>query len=205
MKLQHILDEMAYKTTTQHPEFPQEQVDGFAKWIQDGSVAHPVEGGKFKVLQKEFAFALFRARDEALLGWVLLDAEKTEYGISAYPLKNIQILPKYRNTAAIVVLINAMRLILNRPVLIDNPIFSGGQSLLKAIIARPDTMPRVKTINKRTGEVKQYTDMDLVYDDTIAVLLEQLHWKLTHCDILPGGYSRDIVLEFFSTYTTDLI
>jgi len=135
-------------TQTAHPEIPPEGIEQTKQWFSSKGSSTPIEGGKYILVRVGLDFALFRVRDNELLGWIMLKPAVSKFGTLVYPFGNIQILPKYRNTAAILILINAMRIALDHPIYVDDPIFTAGQSLLNAIAKRPN-MPDVYTVDKK--------------------------------------------------------
>lgn len=203
MKLQRIFNEMSWATQTAHPEISSEGIEQTKQWFLSKGSFTPIEGGKFTLVRVGLDFALFRERDHELLGWVMLKPTVSKFGTTVYPFGNIQILPKYRNTAAILILINAMRIVLDHPIYIDDPIFTAGESLLNAIAKRPD-MPDVYTIDKKTGQKLPYTSTDLQMNSNIGILVEQTFWTLSHCVTLPGGKGFNVVLEFFTNIRGDI-
>jgi len=203
MKLSQIFNEMAWATGSPHPEFSPEMIEQTKQWfLTKSSATTPIEGGKFTIVQKSGSYGLVRARDQELLGWVLLDQKKRLFQQFVYPLVNIQILPRYRNTIAILVLINAIRSIADHPIYVDDPIFQDGQSLLNAISKRGG-IAKVFTVDKKTGTKTPYSSTDLNLESDVGILLEQSFIKLSHRDVFPGG-SREVVLELFAGYTSEL-
>jgi hypothetical protein len=202
MKIQELA-EMAMLGAT-HPEFTDDQVHQAVQWLSTGSIERPVEGGKFLLLQKGNSYALKRARDDQILGWVLLDSPTTIAGVRGYPLVNIQILPQYRNSIAVMVLINSVREVVDLPVIVDNTVFTGGQQLLNAIAKRPTALPSIFTLNKRTQEKRPYDPADMVIDRDTAFVLEQSQYGLVQDIKYPGG-STPVVMEYFAGLTDNML
>lgn len=203
MKLKQVFTEMSWATQTAHPEISPEGLEQTKQWFSSNGSFTPIEGGKYTFVRVGLDFALFRERDRELLGWVMLKPAIRKFGTTVYPFGNIQILPKYRNTAATLILINAMRIVLDHPIYVDDPIFTAGQSLLNAIAKRPD-MPDVYAIDKKTGEKTPYASTDLQANSDIGILLEQTFWTLSHNVTLPGGDDIHVILEFFTDLRSDI-
>lgn len=201
MKLVHIL-EMA-TPVGMHPEYSGSQVDQAIAWIKRNATSTPIEGSKFNILHKQGSFALERASDGEVLGWVMFDPKVQKYGQVVNPLVNIQILPQYRKTIAALMLINGVRQIADAPVYIDNPVFKNGQEFLAALAKRP-SLANVKVIDKETGETKPYRPGDIKSDDSTAILIERAPIELSGKCYLPGG-SVDVVYSVFEDYHHQLL
>lgn len=197
MKLNQVL-EQAYATKGAHPEFSTQQTADAKQWLLNGGVKHSIESDKFFIVEKYNSYGIFRQRDQELIGWILLQPVQTIHGLTVHPLVNIQILPKYRNTAAILILITALRVLLKHPVYIDDPIFTGGERLLDALAKRAD-MPNVKVLDKNTGNIRDYKQGELTVGSTDAILIEKFNISYEHTDSFPGG-SRVITLALCESY-----
>lgn len=164
---------------------------------------YPIEGGKFELLQKGSSYGLLRTRDQRVLGWVLLGKPISRNYRFMYPLINIQVLPEFRNTVAVLVLINAVRMVIQHPVYIDNPVFAGGESLLNAIAKRAN-LPDVYIVNKQTGEKTMYRAGMLTQPEDVGVLFNRTHLVYSMQDYYPGG-SREITLSLFEDFHSELL
>lgn len=182
-----------------HPEFTQEQIRSAEAWLRDDSSSLPIEGGRYNILHKEGTYALERVSSGEILGWVMFDQKIQRFGREVNPLTNIQILPRYRNTTALLILINSVRELIDGPVYIDDPIFKDGQQLLSALSKRPN-MPKVFTVDKNTGDVKPYSSGDLSLDDSTAVMLEKTYHGLSGSVHLPGQQINTTYILFEGMY-----
>lgn len=202
MKLHEII-EMARIVPFDHPEFPDDGVAAnIANYKAVGQVI-PIEGGKFNILKRIHDYALQRVSDREVLGWIILDPKTTLGKRSVYPIVNIQILPKYRKTGAAMMLVHAVRQIVNAPLCVDGPILNGGQSMLLSL-AKRSSVVRISTFDKRTGEKKPYDPTDLPEDNSRAVLIEktydQLAIRLRH----PGGQIK-LICSYFEDLHKELL
>ena len=68
----------------------------------------------------------------------------------------IYIIPNYRNTSALYKLIYYVKEFINKPILADGAIFTGGQNLINKFLS--NNLARVSVINKKTGEKKPFTN-----------------------------------------------
>lgn len=186
-----------------HPEYDEIQVQRAIEWIKTNSKIIPIEGSKFNIVHKEGSYALQRAHDGEILGWVLFDPKIKVHGKVVNPLVNIQILPRYRKTIAALMLINGIRQIIDDPVYIDNVVFTGGQEFLNSLAKRPD-ITNVFAINKNTGDMTRYVPSDLKMDDSNAIILERGPIELSGKSFLPGGYIN-IVYSFFEEFHSEVL
>jgi hypothetical protein len=203
MRLGKLLEMVAYATQSPHPEYSEDEVNGARGWLLDGGHHYEIEGGKFFVVQKETCIGLFRSGDTNVIGWLTLKLGVEVFGVSVYPLGNIQILPKYRNTVAVLMLINAARSLLDRPVYVDDPVFQGGERLLWALAKRPG-LPNITVIDKDTGERTAYVSGSLESGANIGLLLECDRSLIEWCDKYPGG-ERIISLVLFQDFHEELM
>lgn len=199
MKLSDIL-EMAYPVGS-HPEFTTDQISQATSYLADGKTI-PVEGGKFTLVIKDVYYALKRTDSDQLVGWVVTKPPITIHGLTVVPVDNIQIIPQYRNTTAVLILINAIREVINHPVWIDGPIFHDGQQLLNALQKR--NLATMTMIDKSTGTSVPFDPSLITLDDKYGIMLEHgvgLMWNST----FPGGHFS-IIHELFGPHdeTSDI-
>lgn len=201
MKLHEIV-EMARIIPFPHPELDDDTVKRSIDAVRDGKVI-PIEGSKFNILLKNRDYALQRASDGAVLGWMILEPKTKIGSTKVYPVANIQVLPKYRNSIAALMLVNGVRQIIDAPLCIDGPILLGGQSLLNALAKRPN-IAKVFTIDKQTGERRPYRQVDVTDDDRRAVLIERTLDKLALRLRHPGGQTK-LICSYFEEFHHDLL
>lgn len=185
-----------------HPEFSASEVSAAEEWLRTGGSPVKIENDKFELIRKANSFGLFRARDGALLGWVLLDAPTNMYGIDCYPLVNIQVLPQYRKSMAAWLLINGVRGVLDLPVVIDNTLFAGGQQLLKSLAKRA-SMPSVSVLDKVTGNLRPFVNTDVEINANTAFVLESGSMFIVAECAYPGGVVR-ISPDWLNGLTLDI-
>jgi hypothetical protein len=200
MKLNDIV-EMARPAGT-HPEFTDDQVNDASQWLADADVITTIENDRFDIIRKENTIALRRRDTNAIVGWVLLGKVTKVYGREMYPLVNIQILPKYRHTSAIMVLVNAVRELTEYPIYVDNAVFTGGQQLLLSL--QKHGLANVLTMNKQTGDLTPYKVGDLTHDDSHAIVLERTRLGL-HGSYLPGHPDVLTQIPFFENMCNEIL
>lgn len=193
MKLKDIF-EMAYPTG-KHPEFTSDQIIQATKYLQDGRMI-PIEGGKFTLVIKDVYYALNRTDTDEIVGWTVIKPPITVYNTTVCPMDNIQVLPQYRNTSVILVLINAVREVVKHPVWIDGPVFQGGQQLLNALQKRQ--LAKMFMIDKTNGDILPFDQSLLSLEDKYGIMLDHsvgLEWN----SMFPGG-NIDIIHELFGPH-----
>jgi hypothetical protein len=202
MKLRQVY-EMAVPVGT-HPEYTDDQVKDAVEWLLDGGTSTPIEGSKFNIVQRDDTFGLQRESDKSVLGWVILGRKRKLFGQEVRPIANIQVLPQYRNTVAVLMLLNGIRALVKEPIYVDDVVFAGGQKLISAISRRPN-IGSVYTIDKRTGEKRTYRDGDLTLADDTAILIERVDTPLSGMSILPGGSQSEVIYSFFEEFHQELL
>lgn len=185
-----------------HPEYSTPEVNAAVDWLKNASEVTQLEGNKFTLLRKGNSFALKRNRDQQILGWVLIDPLTKLFGRMFYPLVNIQVLPEYRNSIVAFLLIHGIREVLDYPVIVDNPVFLGGQRLLDAM-AKRESLPNVLLLDKKTGDVMPYTSGSLSAEDKYAVVLEHTLAGLNWASEIPGGTKVQVNIVLFESMTSD--
>lgn len=198
----NILAEMAVPVGT-HPEFSPEDVANAIVWINDGPTVTPIEGSKFNILRKDRTYALQRASDGVILGWVMFGEAVERFGRLVNPIVNIHILPKFRGTVAALMLITGTRASLTGPVWVDGVVFRGGTELLAGLARRPHLL-QVTTVDKTTGETKAYEPGDLTLNDATAIMLEQVSLPTSGVTPLPGGGVK-VVYSLFEEFHAELL
>jgi hypothetical protein len=200
MKLQDI-DEMA-RLATIHPEYNTDQISQASEWLLQGDIVATLENDKFHIIRRNHSYGLVRIDTGTLIGWVIFDAPIDVNGTDMYPLVNIQILPQYRNTSAILILVNAARDLLDKPVYVDDPVFVGGQKLL--ISLQRHGLANVKTVDKKTGNITPYKAGDLTYADDVALVLEQTTHGL-YGSYLPGHPEVKTQITYFGDLCDEIL
>ena len=204
MKLQHI-SEMAYKAKA-FPEYTEAQMNLVVDWLSNAEELTLLEGGKFKLVVKKNAdastYAIKRTTDDTILGWVIVDLKTNKYGTQCYPLVMIFVVPTFRGTPVVLMLINALREMLDAPLYVDGAIFAAGQKLFSAVIKR--NMVKASTVNKQTGEVTPYADGDLTHSDDNAFIFEQTSSGLYGC-YLPGHPEVRTYFNWYEEFHEDVL
>lgn len=201
MKLHEIV-EMARIVPFNHPEFDSDAVNATIGYLKTGQVI-PIEGGKFNILKHERDYGLQRASDGEVIGWVVLEPRKTLGNRVVHPIANIQILPKFRNSGAAVILIHAVRQLAGAPICADGPILNGGQALIMAL-TKHSKVVSVYTFDKKTGDQRPYDPNDLPDDDSRAVLIERTRDELAIRLRYPVGQIK-LVCSYFEELHRDLL
>lgn len=178
-------------------------MDATVSYLKKSGQVVPIESGKFNILKHNNDYGLQRASDGEVLGWIVLEPKKTIGGRSVHPIANIQILPKFRSSGAAMILIHAVRQIVNAPLCADGPILNGGQALMMSLSKRSNVVS-IYTFDKRTGDTKPYDPRDLPDDNSRAVLIERTWDKLSLRLRRPGGQTK-LVCSYFEDLHRDLL
>ncbi len=191
MKLSEVFKSLNF------PEPSTQDIQTSLESLKDGKVLNQLEGGKFALLQQDNYYALLRNHDSQIMCW----AELVPYSgkISGLELKMIYVLPQFRNTIATTILVFSVKQYLNQPIIVDGPVSTQGQQLLKAITKRTKHFV-VNYANATTGEKQPYQDGMLEpYDKDHIIVVEQQGQVSSnlHEYVMPGGHIHRFVLSFF--------
>ena len=101
-------------------------------FINNGNDVVKLEGGKFTLIQADNWYAIRRNSDSSILGWASVEENTDHFNIGMY-----YILPKYRaKSAAAVVLFNAIKGLMKKPLVLDSIISQHTDKLLTALSRR---------------------------------------------------------------------
>ena len=163
----------------------------------------PIEGGLFALGISENTFGLIRRRDNQILGGMRIGQELAIHGGATHPIDDVQVLPAYSRTVAPLLLINAVRMVLERPLYFDGRAFDGCQWLIYALSQKPN-LPDVYSINRTSGARVKYKPNEFSLDRYDGILFGRTHLVNSMQDHYPGG-SREIVLTLFEEFHTELL
>lgn len=163
----------------------------------------PIEGGRFTLGFRENACCLLRCCDNQVLGWIHIGNQLAIHGVAAHPIEHVQVLPAYSRTIAVLLLINAVRMVLQRPLYFDGKAFAECQSLIYALSQKPN-FPDVYAINRTSGARVKYKTNEHSLDCYDGILFDRTHLVNSMRDHYPGG-SREIVMSLFEEFHAELL
>lgn len=163
----------------------------------------PIEGGLFALGISENTFGLIRRRDNQILGGMRIGQELAIHGGATHPIDDVQVLPAYSRTIAVLLLINAVRMVLQRPLYFDGKAFAECQSLIYALSQKPN-FPDVYAINRTSGARVKYKTNEHSLDCYDGILFDRTHLVNSMRDHYPGG-SREIVMSLFEEFHAELL
>lgn len=166
------------------------QVDG-VKYLEDAINIQFIENKTLAVVHKDRFYALKLVKNDSIIGWVEL-APKTVNDVEYMSVFGIYIVPKYRKTKALFILLNTVKHVIKQPIIVDGPVFQDGVELLNALSTRPE-YATASFLDKRTGDKTPYSANKIPpvdIESNYAVVLEScvgipLEWD-SHLPGSPG-------------------
>lgn len=194
MKLKQVLSKAVQEisvTGTPHMTYPQSVVQNAIDWAADATEITKFEGGQFALLKKDSHY--FIKKNDKLVGWLKLGST-TVGAHKYYTFDSVYILPEYRRTRALVLLLYGVKELLNTPIIVDGPLFADGEDLLNTAARRGRF--RFSIVDKKTGEKTPYDASKLTADDSLNyVVIESTHLAFFIEGTVPGDPS-------YRVYTT---
>lgn len=176
------LREMTYRAGPS-PEYDKKSIKTSQEnFLKNGKEITKAEGGKYSILSLEDYYGLKRNTDNSILGWIKF-TNRTLFNKKYLNLDGIFLVPEFRKTVALSIFLNAIKEIIDKPILIDDAIFDDGVNLLKTLVRRE--LFSISTINKKTGKISDYNEKKI---DNLnnAFIIENKSGTLFKDEILPG-------------------
>jgi hypothetical protein len=163
-----------------------DELESFKKMVIDTAIAErPVDGGECQLLVTSGGHYVL-LKDDELVGWVKLGA-RIVAGKSYATVLMTFVVPKFRATKLVALLLLAVRQEVDGKLLVDGDLFPDGLKLIIALTKRK--IARAYLLNKGTGARTDLSASKL--DDDHAVVLESSHalWSDHSISSIPHIYS----------------
>jgi hypothetical protein len=130
------------------PDYSPEIIARTVKGLLDGAqLITKLEGGKI-FLYKNYDY-YFLQKEHNILGFLRIDDQGKEY-----ELKLIYVLPEFRKKSVAVLLVYAVKEVINKPLIIKYAVFNGGEKLIDMLYQHKRYPIRYR---KSSGQVIDYT------------------------------------------------
>ncbi len=123
--------------------------------FDDAPIITKLEAGKYHIKQKDLNFALYRNEEFLSVAWL----KPVIYDGKEYDQVSLFFTPKEnRKLGYSTTLLYALKELRKNPLLFDGPIFDNGWAFLEKIVkTHAGAFQTVKTLNKRTGVISDFT------------------------------------------------
>lgn len=186
MKLSDLF-EMTYNAG-QSPEYDKKLLKSSQEnFLKNGKEITKAEGGKYSILSLDDYYGLKRNNDNIILGWIKF-TDRILFDKKYLNLDGIFLLPEFRKTSALSIFLNAIKEVIDKPILIDDTIFDDGVKLLKSLQRRE--LFSIHSINKKTGKITDYNEKK-INNLNNAFIIENKSGTLFKDEMLPGGLKLD--------------
>jgi hypothetical protein len=168
-------------------EYSDEQIQKAISWLATGKELTKLENGKWSIIKNDDFYGI--KKGEEIRGWVCLKPEN-EY----LHLVILYILPEFRNSNALSILMFGIKSFLEKPILISqkDPISKDGWKLFKSVLSK--NIMGAKTLHNNI--LSDYKDGDELSREN-AIILEAGSKATIIVWPLPGQTTSDRYWEFF--------
>ena len=161
------------------------EIDSVQQYVDTNTTnSVSIEGGKYLIKQTADGFFVLTRTSGEAVGWVKL-IDQAIHGNTYAMVDIIYIRREARGTRAFLMLLNAIRHLASKPILLDGPMFDDGVKTLNALARREEY--KVCVIDKRTGSTQPY-DGKINLGSDYAIVVEGFDYPLgqsTWC--VPGA------------------
>ena len=189
-----MLSRESFKTNTVYPtEYNSYAIAHVAEYILSAAKAKiPLENNAYKLVETlNGTFGLFK--EDELLGWVKL-GYRTINNTNYRDLEIAYIIQSARKTRAFLILINAIKQVVNLPILIDGAVFDDGVKAISALHKRENF--KVNLIDLNTGELSDFEHIP--QSAHIGIVVEGWGFPIGEMCEAPGGFGREYAsFKFF--------
>jgi hypothetical protein len=168
-------------------EYSDAQINASIKWLSNGTELTKLENGKWSIIKNDDWYGIKKGND--IRGWICLKPQG-EY----LHLVILYILPEFRNSNALSILIFGLKSFLEKPIIISNrdALSKDGWKLLKSVLSR-DMMGAYTLYNNIKTKYKVGDELTI----NNAIILEAGCKSSIIVHPLPGQTVSDRYWEFF--------
>ncbi|MGI0075878.1 MAG: hypothetical protein ACREAU_00550 [Nitrosopumilaceae archaeon] len=193
------LQEMAFKTGLDFPDYTEQQLVDIIDYIKNAKeITKFEEGGRFTLYQKDDFYILRNNKGDITYGWARIKQEI--YNERPYDyLKIIYILPQYRKSGVALVLFHAVKEIVNGKVIIDGPVFPKGEEFINSLAKKG--IYTIWSVDKKTHQRKKYEPGAITFDPKGDLIMIENKQEGLFIQVTPGSDFK----TYFSRYPEVII